>query len=91
MFLLALLFGCPENVDYSVGVGSIYTSRCSAEMSANGREYRAECEPPACEPRFRDAGVSHVVVAVNPGVSVLGYAERVCLSDLETMMSTPAP
>lgn len=88
MFMLALLFGCPENLNYSVGVGSVYTTHCSAEMKVQGDQYLADCQPPVCDARFADVGVSHVVVALDPGVKVLGYAERTCLQDLEAMLGS---
>lgn len=76
------LAGCIERVNQVAGVGTVYTTRCSAEMTPRGAEFVAACAPPACEDRFASAAVNHVVVALEPNERVLGYAERVCLQDL---------
>lgn len=90
MILLAILFGCAENVDYAMGIGAVYTTRCSAEMKVSGVEYQADCAPPACDPNFKDVGVSHGAVAIDPGVKVIGYAERTCIQDLQALAEAPA-
>ena len=74
--------GCIDRVNQVAGVGTVYTTRCSAEMEPRGSEYTATCTPPACEDRFASAAINHVVVALEPNERVLGYAERVCLQDL---------
>ena len=76
------LFGCIDTVSQVAGVGSTYTTRCSAEMEAVGAEFRARCEPASCDTRYTSASVSHVVVALESGERVVGYAERICLQDL---------
>lgn len=87
------LLGCIESVQQVAGTGSIYTTRCSADMEARGTEYLAACEPPSCEPRYTSGPVSHVVVALDPGRKVVGYAERPCLQDLSeaSKLFSPLP
>ena len=65
------------------GTGAIYTVKCSSEMEIrNGNQYFARCMPEACSGQFRSASVSHVVVGIEPGKRLVGYAERVCIQDL---------
>jgi hypothetical protein len=92
---LTALVGCADSVTTTYGVGSDYTSKCSAKMALvteAGTEYRADCAPPTCAEGFIDAGVSHVVVAVDPGKKVVGYAERACILDFTKIgLVTPEP
>ncbi|MCB9662525.1 MAG: hypothetical protein H6732_00270 [Alphaproteobacteria bacterium] len=74
------------------GVGALYHTRCSADMTADDGTYRARCTPEACAPGFTEGPVSHVVVALDPGRKIVGYAERLCLQDLSdagTLFSPP--
>lgn len=84
MALLVLtLLSCIESMEQSIGMGALYTVRCSAVMDARGDEYVARCTPPACAVAFTDMGLSQTVVAVDPGVKVVGTAERVCVQELQ--------
>lgn len=76
------LSGCVQGVTQVAGIGSTYTTRCSATMEARGDEYFAQCTPPTCETTYTSGPVSHVVVAIDPGKKVLGLAERTCIQDL---------
>jgi hypothetical protein len=91
MWVLALL-GCIDTVNQVAGTGSVYTTRCSAEMTVKGETYEARCEPASCLEGWRSGPVSHVVVAMDPGTKLVGYAERVCIQDLSnaTALYTPA-
>lgn len=81
--LLAIgLCGCVQGVTQVAGTGAIYTTKCSAEMEVRGSEYFARCEPESCEASYEAGPVSHVVVAIDPGRKLVGYAERVCYQDL---------
>lgn len=85
LWALALLTGCVDNLSQVAGTGATYTVRCSAAMEVlDGEIYRARCEPAACAGRFESGPVSHVVVAVEPGAKLYGYAERVCIQDLSS-------
>lgn len=75
--------GCGWTVQQVAGTGSVYQTRCSATMEAKGEAYFARCTPPECSDSFATGPVSHVVVALDPGKKVVGYAERVCYQDLE--------
>ena len=77
--LLLFLVGCVQG-DF-VQAGGTYDTRCSASMQAKGEEYFARCTPAACEDGYVAGPVNHVVVAIDPGSKVLGYAERICLAD----------
>ena len=79
-----LLFttGCVSGVTQVAGTGAIYQTRCSSEMEVKGVEYFARCTPPSCATTFKDQGTNQVVVAVEPGAKILGYAERICVQDL---------
>ncbi|MBW2253223.1 MAG: hypothetical protein JRI25_01340, partial [Deltaproteobacteria bacterium] len=44
-----LLGGCVQGVTQVAGTGSVYTTRCSAEMEVRGVEYYARCTPKSCE------------------------------------------
>ena len=80
---IALLFtACIDDVTQVAGTGSTYTTRCSAVMEVSGDEYSARCTPPVCRSNYEEAAMNHVVVAVDPGRKVVGYAERVCVQDL---------
>ena len=83
--------GCVQGVTQVAGVGATYTTRCSADMTPTDGQYVANCEPARCDASFREAALSHVVVAIVPDVKVLGYAERVCLQDLSDASSHFAP
>jgi hypothetical protein len=74
--------GCIRGLTQVAGTGAIYHTRCSAEMLVAEGQYKARCTPDACAPGFTAGPVSHVVVALDPGRKVVGYAERVCLQDL---------
>ncbi len=71
--------GCVQG-DF-VQAGGTYSTRCSASMEAKAEQYFARCTPAACEDGFVPGPVNHVVVALDPGTRVLGYAERVCIAD----------
>lgn len=77
-----LLAGCIQGVTQVAGTGSVYATRCSAVMEAKGEEFYARCTPPSCETQYTSGPVNHVVVAIDPGKKVLGYAERICIQDL---------
>jgi len=77
-----VLSGCPGTLNQVAGTGAIYDTRCSATMEAKGETYVARCTPPECTDTFTSGPVSHVVVAIDPGKKVVGYAERVCYQDL---------
>jgi hypothetical protein len=80
--LAIALCGCVQGVTQVAGTGAIYTTRCSAEMEVRGVEYFARCEPQSCETSFKAGPVNHVVVGLDPGRRIVGYAERVCFQDL---------
>jgi hypothetical protein len=88
-----LLGGCVEGVTQVAGTGAIYTTRCSADMDPRGDEYRARCIPEACRSNYQSAAVSHVVVALDPGRKIVGFAERTCVQDLSqaTALFQPMP
>ena len=79
---MILLAGCIDGVNQVAGTGAVYAVRCSAEMEVKGEEYFARCQPPKCTASFESGPVSHVVVALDPGKKLVGYAERVCIQDL---------
>lgn len=79
---LVVLTGCIDGLTQVAGTGALYYTRCSAEMAIKGVEYQAQCVPANCVSRFTPGPVSHVVVAVDPGKKIVGYAERVCIQDL---------
>ena len=81
-FLLIALTGCISDVHQTAGTGAIYPSRCSAVMLATDDGFVTQCTPPPCSDRFRSTQTSHVVVAMDPGKKVIGYAERSCYQDL---------
>lgn len=74
--------GCIDELNQVAGTGATYTTRCSSEMDVHERQYKARCVPETCAAGFRQVGSSDVVVAVDPGRKVVGYAERVCIQDL---------
>lgn len=80
-WLLALL-GCIDTLNQVAGTGAVYSARCSAEMEVRGEEYFARCTPPPCMEGWRAGPTSQVVVAMDPGTKLVGYAERVCVQDL---------
>ena len=82
MLLVLTLLGCIEHLDQVAGTGSIYSTKCSADMEAEKGQYTAPCVPTTCSPGYTDAGISHVVVAIDPGRRIIGYAERSCVQDL---------
>lgn len=82
LLAVLLLSGCVQGVTQMAGIGSTYTTRCSADMEAKGAEYFARCTPPTCDTSYEDGGISHVVVALDPGRKVVGFAERICIQDL---------
>ncbi len=79
---LLLMTGCVQGLTQVAGIGSVYATRCSAVMDVKGDEFFARCTPPSCEPTYTPGPVSHVVVALDPGRKVVGYAEQVCIQDL---------
>lgn len=74
--------GCVQGLTQIAGVGATYHTRCSADMIAEDGVYRARCTPEGCAQGFTEGPVSHVVVALDPGRKIVGYAERICLQDL---------
>jgi hypothetical protein len=74
--------GCISGLTQVAGTGALYYTRCSADMSLEGAVYRAQCTPEDCTLGFAAGPVNHVVVALDPGRKVIGYAERVCVQDL---------
>lgn len=77
-----LLSGCVNGVNQVAGTGAIYHTRCSSDMLPIDGQYRAQCEPEPCLSSYVTGPVSHVVVALDPGRKIVGYAERVCIQDL---------
>lgn len=77
-----LLLGCIQELKQVAGTGSVYVTRCTAEMDVRGVEYEAACTPPTCLKGYTSAAVSHAAVALDPGKRVLGVAERACVQDL---------
>ncbi len=89
-----LLSGCPGTLNQVAGTGAIYSTRCSSTMEAKGEAFFARCTPPECTDLFISGPISNVVVAVDPGKKVIGYAERVCYQDLKEasrLFETPSP
>jgi hypothetical protein len=83
--LVALLVpstACVRGLTQVAGTGALYYTRCSADMLLEGEVYRVPCTPEECATGFATGPVSHVVVALDPGRKVVGYAERVCIQDL---------
>ncbi len=86
--LLMMLIGCPESVVMNQGFGSVYTTRCSGRMSVTGDLYQVDCAPPPCHVDFEQVALSHVVVAVDPGEKIVGYAERTCVQTLQKLQQS---
>jgi len=82
MILWLALLGCIDTVKQVAGTGSVYTTRCTAEMDVSGIEYTASCTPPTCMQGYTSASISHAAVALDPGRKVIGVAERACVQDL---------
>jgi hypothetical protein len=82
VLLLLPLTGCIDGLTQIAGTGALYHTRCSADMVQDGGEYRAQCTPEECTAGFEPGPIGHVVVALDPGRKVVGYAERVCVQDL---------
>jgi hypothetical protein len=80
--LLVLMTGCISELNQAAGTGALYYTRCSADMLPTEAGYKAQCEPEQCLAGFTTGPVGHVVVALDPGRKVVGYAERICLQDL---------
>lgn len=80
--LVLVLGGCVQGVTQVAGTGSVYTTRCSAEMEVRGHEYFTRCTPESCDTAYHSAAVNQVVVAIDPGKKLVGYSERVCVQDL---------
>lgn len=76
------LAGCIDGLNQVAGTGALYHTRCSADMFQEAGQYRAQCTPEDCTAGFEPGPTSHVVVALDPGRKVVGYAERVCIQDL---------
>lgn len=85
LLLLLLFAGCADEVDYTLGSGVVYHTRCAARMAVEGDEYRALCTPPDCAPGYQSVGVSQVAVALDPGTKVIGNAERICVQDMAAL------
>lgn len=80
--MLLFLVGCIQNLSQVGGTGAVYTTHCASDMDPTPAGYEATCTPPTCIKGYTDAGISHVVVALDPGRRVLGMAERACVQDL---------
>lgn len=80
--VLLLLPSCIQEVNQVAGTGAVYHTRCSSEMTIREGEYFASCAPESCRETFVSGGVSHVVVGLEPGKRIVGYAEQVCIQDL---------
>ncbi len=89
--LLGSAAGCVRGLTQVAGTGAVYHTRCSADMRVVEGEYKARCTPEPCTPGFASGPVSHVVVALDPGRKVVGYAERVCLQDLSSASTRFSP
>lgn len=95
--VLLSLSGCIDDVTQVAGTGAHYNTRCSAVMAVSGDTYSARCTPALCRLNYEEAALNQVVVAVDPGRKVVGYAERVCVQDLSQAtalfqpMQEPAP
>lgn len=85
---LLLVLGCADSVQYTLGSGVVYHTRCAARMSVEGDEYKALCDPPLCAPGYRSVAVGHAAVALDPGTKVIGNAERVCVMDPNDLART---
>lgn len=81
MLILGLL-GCIGELQQIGGTGSVYTTRCTAEMEPDGVEFTAVCTPPTCLKGYTSAAISHAGVALDPGRKLIGVAERTCVQDL---------
>lgn len=85
--------GCVQgDLSQTVGDGANYETRCSSEMEVRGVEYFAQCTPSSCGEGYTSGPVSSVVVAIDPGKKIIGYATRVCVQDSTHMtefVSTP--
>lgn len=79
---LVMTTGCIEGLTQVAGTGAIYTTRCSSAMDVVGDVYTAQCVPDLCSQSFDEAALNQVVVAIDPGRKIVGYAERVCIQDL---------
>lgn len=78
-----LFVGCIQNLTQVAGTGATYTTRCSSQLDVvDGEHYRARCTPPPCTATYTSGPISHVVVALDPGRKLVGYAERICVQDL---------
>lgn len=86
-----LLAGCISGLTQVAGTGATYTVRCSADMDARAGTYVARCTPEPCTEGFTSGPVGQVVVALDPGRKVVGYAERVCVQDLSEAASRFVP
>jgi hypothetical protein len=73
---------CVEGVTQVAGTGALYHTRCSSDMLLQDGAYKATCTPEDCTAGYAAGPISHVVVALDPGRKVIGYAERVCIQDL---------
>lgn len=82
MLWLLVLLGCIDTLNQVAGTGAVHVVRCSAEMEVRGDAYFARCTPPPCLDGWAEGPTSHVVVAMDPGTKLVGYAERVCVQDL---------
>jgi hypothetical protein len=87
---LLSLSGCADSVQYSVGSGVVYHTRCAARMAVEGDTYTALCDPPPCAEGYESKGVGHVAVALDPGVKVIGNAERICVQDIAALARSQA-
>lgn len=88
--LLSLLTGCADSVQYSLGSGVVYHTRCAARMAVEGDTYTALCDPPPCAEGYQSVGIGHAAVALDPGVKVIGNAERICVQDMAALARSQA-
>lgn len=76
------LLGCIQELQQNAGTGSVYTTRCTAEMEPRGTAWEAACTPPTCLKGYTSASIGHAAVALEPGKRLIGVAERACVQDL---------
>jgi hypothetical protein len=89
MITLLLALACNSGtLEMNQGFGSVYTTRCSGRMSVQADVYTTDCAPPACHVDFEQVALSQVVVAVDPGEKVVGYAERTCVQTLQKLQQS---
>lgn len=82
MLIWFALAGCIQELQQIGGTGSVYVTKCTAEMDVSGVQFQTACTPPTCLKGYTSAAVSHAAVALDPGRKVIGVAERACVQDL---------